>query len=71
MSDYPSAAPPEVLPHPRSLCHGCGAPPRYVRTKTSVFIQCPIAPMKYPPQPVARCDFFVPREPGDGASSVR
>ncbi len=50
------------LPHPQSLCHRCAAPPRYVETKTSVFIQCPIAPMKYPPQPVGRCDLFTPRE---------
>ncbi len=61
-------APARPLPHPQSLCHRCAAPPRYVETKTSVFIQCPIAPMKYPPQPVARCDFFRERteEPDPG-----
>lgn len=71
-NDDPSdGAPPGAVPHPRSLCHRCGAPPRYVRTKTSVFIQCPLAPMKYPPQPVGRCDFFVPLEPSSEPGSRR
>lgn len=71
MTGDPSDLPPEVLPHPRSLCHRCGAPPRYVHTKSSVFIQCPIAPMKYPPQPVAQCDFFVALDPTGESGSAR
>jgi hypothetical protein len=50
------------LPFPESLCHRCAAPPRYVRTDTSVFILCPIVPEKYPPQPVRQCPYFRPRE---------
>jgi hypothetical protein len=49
------------LPFPESLCHGCAAPPRYVRTGTSVFILCPIVPEKYPRQPVRQCPHFRPR----------
>lgn len=71
MTGDPSDVPPDALPHPRSLCHRCAAPPRYVRTRTSVFIQCPIAPMKYPPQPVGRCDFFVPLEPPGEPGAAR
>ena len=54
-------------PFPTSLCHSCAAPPRYVTTKTSVFIMCPVLPQKYPPQPVARCPMFRPKPaaPGD------
>lgn len=49
------------LPFPESLCHRCGAPPRYVRTdKGAVFIQCPVL-KRYPPQPVLSCDEFRPR----------
>jgi hypothetical protein len=48
------------LPHPESLCHRCAAPPKYVRTATSVFIRCPLLPAKYPPQPVVRCPQFRP-----------
>lgn len=52
------------LPYPTSLCHRCAAPPRYVETdKGSVFVQCPIL-KRYPPQPVAACVEFRPREPG-------
>lgn len=56
--------PDEPIPYPESLCHRCAAPPRYVRTKTSVFILCPVLPeeKKYPPQPVVRCPLFRPRE---------
>ncbi|MGZ6126509.1 MAG: hypothetical protein ACXWLR_16185 [Myxococcales bacterium] len=49
------------LPFPESLCHGCAAPPRYVRTDTSVFILCPIVPEKYPRQPVRQCPWYRPR----------
>ena len=49
------------LPFPESLCHRCAAPPRYVRTDTSVFILCPIVPEKYPRQPVRECPWFRPR----------
>jgi len=53
----------EELPFPESLCHRCAAPPRYVRSKTSVFILCPLLPVKYPPQPVKSCPLFRPRAP--------
>lgn len=49
------------LPYPQSLCHKCAAPPRYVRSATSVFILCPLLPQKYPPQPVLRCALFKPK----------
>jgi hypothetical protein len=55
--------PPSELPYPTSLCHGCAAPPRYVRTKTSTFVMCPLLPQKYPPQPVSRCMLFRPKPP--------
>ena len=54
-------SPPAPLPFPDSLCHSCAAPPRYVRTKTSLFIHCPLLPNKYPPQPVLACPYFRPR----------
>ena len=57
----PPAPPSDPLPFPQSLCHRCGAPPKYVRTKTSVFVFCPLLPIKYPPQPVLRCPAFVPK----------
>ena len=57
MKDEPAA-----VPFPESLCHRCAAPPKYVRTKTSVFIQCPLLPDKYPRQPVLSCPLFQPRE---------
>lgn len=50
------------LPFLESLCHKCAAPPRYVRTGTSVFILCPLLPIKYPPQPVLSCPLFRPRK---------
>jgi len=50
------------LPFPQSLCHKCAAPPRYVRTDTSVFILCPIVQEKYPRQPVLQCPYFRPRQ---------
>jgi hypothetical protein len=49
------------LPYPDSLCHKCAAPPRYIRTTTSVFILCPLLPQKYPPQPVRQCSLFKPK----------
>ena len=49
---------PEELPYPTSLCHRCAAPPRYVRTKRSLFVMCPLMPGKYPPQPVRFCSLF-------------
>src|SRR5262249_19888811 len=51
----------DALPFPESLCHRCAAPPRYVKTKTSTFILCPVLENKYPPQPALRCPMFVPR----------
>jgi hypothetical protein len=48
-----------ALPFPGSLCHRCAAPPQYIRTARSTFIRCPIL-KKYPPQPVVRCEAFVP-----------
>jgi hypothetical protein len=52
---------PAVLPFPESLCHRCGAPPRYVTTdRGSVFVFCPLL-RRYPGQPVLACDVFVPR----------
>jgi hypothetical protein len=48
----------EPLPFPQSLFHRCAAPPRYVKTKTSTFIMCPLLPEKYPRQPVLACPFF-------------
>lgn len=57
--------PPSPLPFPTSLCHRCAAPPRYVQTKTSTFILCPLLPSKYPPQPVLACALFRPAEPGN------
>jgi hypothetical protein len=50
------------LPFPESLCHRCAAPPRYVRTATSIFVMCPLLPQKYPPQPVRSCPLFRPRQ---------
>jgi len=49
----------DALPFPGSLCHRCAAPPQYIRTARSTFIRCPIL-KKYPPQPVLRCEAFVP-----------
>jgi hypothetical protein len=54
--------PPSSLPFPDSLCHRCTTPPRYVRTKTSTFILCPLLAHKYPPQPVRSCALFRPKE---------
>jgi hypothetical protein len=55
--------PKSPLPFPTSLCHHCAAPPRYVETKTSTFIMCPLLPRKYPPQPVLVCALFRPKPP--------
>ena len=55
--------PPDSLPFPDSLCHRCAAPPRYVQSRTSTFIMCPLLPRKYPPQPVRICALFRPAEP--------
>ena len=52
-----------TLPYPTSLCHRCAAPPRFIRTASSVFILCPILPDKYPRQPVASCALFRPAAP--------
>lgn len=50
---------------PGSLCHGCAAPPRYVTSdRGSVFIHCPLL-KRYPPQPVVRCEAFVPVPEGE------
>lgn len=49
------------LAFPDSLCHRCAAPPRYIRTTRSTFLYCPIL-KRYPPQPVAACEEFVPKE---------
>ena len=54
----------EELPFPQSRCHRCAAPPRYVRSATSLFILCPLLPQKYPPQPVLRCALFRPKKEG-------
>jgi hypothetical protein len=54
---------PDDLPFPESLCHRCAAPPRYIRTRTSVFIYCPLLDTKYPPQPVLACPMFRPKAP--------
>lgn len=58
-----SNPPPDPLPFPTSLCHRCAAPPRYVHTRSSTFILCPLLPQKYPPQPVRSCPLFRPRTP--------
>jgi hypothetical protein len=50
-------------PFPDSLCHRCRHP-RYVETKTSVFVLCPKKPEKYPRQPVLACDLFEPKPSG-------
>jgi RimJ/RimL family protein N-acetyltransferase len=52
--------PPTPLPFGDSLCHRCAAPPKYVRTATSVFIRCPLLPEKYPRQPVRSCVAYRP-----------
>ncbi|MCL4820387.1 MAG: hypothetical protein KJ067_14680 [Vicinamibacteria bacterium] len=55
----------EGRPFPGSLCHSCAAPPRYVTTdRGSVFIHCPLL-KRYPPQPVVRCEAFVPAAAGE------
>ncbi len=56
MSDGP-------LPFPESLCHRCAAPPRYVKTASTIFILCPLLPNKYPPQPVRSCPLFREKAP--------
>jgi hypothetical protein len=62
MTDETPSQPPSPLPYPQSLCHRCGAPPKYVQTKTSVFIMCPLLANKYPPQPVLQCPMFRARD---------
>jgi hypothetical protein len=57
-------------PFPESLCHECAAPPRYVKTKTSTFILCPILPNKYPPQPVRTCASFRRRSKEGSSAEV-
>jgi len=52
-----------ALPFPTSLCHRCGAPPRYVTSdRGAVFIHCPLLQC-YPAQPVVECAAFVPVAP--------
>jgi len=53
--------PHRAVPFPESLCHRCAAPPRYVKTSTSVFILCPLLPERYPRQPVLDCPLYRPR----------
>lgn len=56
---------------PDSLCHDCGAPPRYITNdRGSTFLFCPLF-KRYPPQPVRECEKFLPRAaplvpPGEG-----
>jgi hypothetical protein len=57
----------EPTPFPESLCHSCGAPPRYVKSdRGSIFIHCPVL-QRYPPQPVIQCGEYRPA----GASRAR
>ena len=50
-------------PFPTSLCHRCGAPPRFVTSdRGSVFIYCPLLKC-YPPQPVVECAAYIPAAP--------
>jgi hypothetical protein len=59
-------AAPQAWPFPTSLCHGCDAPPRYVRNdRGALFIHCPVF-HRYPPQPVLACEAYRPR-PGGAA----
>jgi hypothetical protein len=53
---------PSPLPWPDSLCHRCAAPPRYVTTRTSTFVMCPLREDKYPRQPVLACPIFREKE---------
>ena len=62
----PEAPPEESDPrdvfYPDSLCHDCGAPPRFIRNRRgSIFLFCPLF-KRYPPQPVRACEKFVPKE---------
>jgi hypothetical protein len=54
MNASPEPAP---LPFPESLCHGCQAL-RRVDGARSVFLMCTALPLRYPPQPVLRCQTF-------------
>jgi len=47
---------PEAL-NPESLCHRCAAH-RYVQGRATTFVMCTALPVKYPPQPVVRCEAF-------------
>jgi len=48
---------------PGSLCHDCGAPPKWItNSRGSTFLYCPIF-RRYPPQPVLACREFVPLPP--------
>jgi hypothetical protein len=59
----PRSKPGEPPPFPESLCHSCGAPPRYVTTdRGSVFIYCPLLRC-YPGQPVLACEAYRPVPP--------
>jgi len=57
------------LPFPDSLCHRCAAPPRFIRTRSSVFIFCPLVPERYPRQPVRECAYYRPKPDVRGTSS--
>jgi hypothetical protein len=61
----PNEADGRALPFPDSLCHRCAAPPQYIRTARSTFIRCPIL-KRYPPQPVVRCEAFLPKDEIEG-----
>jgi hypothetical protein len=60
----PENAPADPVPFPDSLCHGCAAPPRYVRSdRGAVYIHCPIL-ARYPPQPVRACEHYRAKDEG-------
>jgi hypothetical protein len=45
--------------YPDSLCHRCAAC-RYVKGRAMLFVMCTALPVKYPAQPVVRCEAFTP-----------
>ena len=47
------------VPHPESLCHRCAAR-SYVQGRATTFVMRTALPVKYPPQPVVRCEAFRP-----------
>ena len=46
-------------PFPESICHRCQAL-KTVKGAHSVFLMCTALPVKYPAQPVVKCQAFVP-----------